>query len=66
MRKPAQTRKAIADDLKHFSTALDRAKDNTTRPKKKNARIVALLSELVREFTNEKLDDISNSTLKSA
>lgn len=53
MRTPSQTRKAVEADLKHLTTALDRAKANTLRPKDQNVRIVQLLSELVRTLTEE-------------
>ena len=53
MRPPDQTRKAIECDLKHLSTALQRAKENSRRRRDINAKIIQLLSELVLIYTQE-------------
>lgn len=53
MRPPDQTRKAIECDLKHLSTALERAKGNIRRRRDINAKIIELLSELVLIYTQE-------------
>jgi hypothetical protein len=42
------------NDLKHFVTALDRARGNKTRPKPENANVMRNLLELIKQFEGEK------------
>lgn len=66
MRTPSQTQKAVEADLKHLSTALDRAKANTLRSDDKARRVVQLLSELVTIYTQEKIEFIAGKFSSSS
>lgn len=66
MRTPNQTHKAIESDLKHFHTALDRARDNKTRKPEAKARVVKLLSELITIYTKDKVENLVEELNKNS
>lgn len=66
MRKLSQTKEAVGLDLKHLNRVLDRAKDNTTRAKKRNIEIVSLLSRAVWLYQEEVLGEAKDIVRRSA
>lgn len=57
-RKPSQSSKHVENDLTHFQTALRRASKNKSRSPEVNAEVLRLLSELIRVYQEEELENI--------
>lgn len=58
MRPPTQTRKAVEADLKNLSVARDRARQNGTRMRTRNAKMLKLLSELIELYEEERHEHV--------